>query len=206
MGKACKVTSCASPPTARGWCGAHYQRWRRFGDAEFVPEIRRRTCTVGGCGKVHNARGLCGIHYYRWLRYGDPLKSKNKDRGPTPVAIQAPRPCVTCGRVYEPGRSVRRKYCGKACKPNRNAGSVNRRDWVERLAARDGWRCWLCDHTIDPALYWPLSMAGSVDHVVPISRGGTDEGKNLRLAHVQCNTARGVKDFVVVDGQFRMTI
>jgi hypothetical protein len=62
---------------------------------------------------------------------------------------------------------------------------------VEELAARDGWVCWLCDGPIDPALPSTLAGGATVDHVVPRSRGGSNEPANLRLAHRRCNGTRG---------------
>jgi hypothetical protein len=59
------------------------------------------------------------------------------------------------------------------------------------LAERDGWSCWLCDGPIDPSLPRTLPGAASIDHVVPRSRGGTSDLRNLRLAHRRCNTRRG---------------
>lgn len=189
---ACAIDECTKAAKVRGWCGAHYQRWRRFGHPAFHPPAPERVCSVRDCRAVPNARGWCSAHYYRWMTYGDPLVSRNaprrllKERQPFP-----PRPCIVCGRSFDPGFSAARKYCGKLCKPSgRIAGSVNKRTWVERLGAEDGWSCWLCDSSIDPALYWPDPRAGSVDHVVPVTRGGTDERSNLRLAHLHCNTAR----------------
>jgi len=188
----CAVAGCTEAAQVRGWCGAHYQRWRRFGDPAFHPPAPERVCVIAGCSEVPNARGLCTAHYYRWITYGDPLISKNaprrqlQERKPFPA-----RSCATCGRSFEPGFSAARKYCGKQCKPSgRIAGSVNKRTWVERLGAEDGWVCWLCRAAVDPRLYWPSSLAGSVDHVVPVIRGGTDERSNLRLAHLRCNTSR----------------
>jgi hypothetical protein len=62
---------------------------------------------------------------------------------------------------------------------------------VDDLASRDGWVCWICEGAIDPAL--PSSLAGgaTIDHVVPRSRGGGNDGANLRLAHRRCNGRRG---------------
>jgi hypothetical protein len=188
----CSVEQCANGATVRGWCGMHYQRWRRFGDPEFTPPESVRKCTIEGCVKVTNARGLCNSHYYRWLKYGDPLISKNAPRVRQPVYIFADRICPTCGRSFDPGNSSRRVYCGKRCKPSgRIAGSVNNRRWVEKLGDADGWTCQICRGAIDPELYWPHRWAGSVDHIVPVSDGGTDERSNLRLTHLTCNVARG---------------
>jgi hypothetical protein len=55
----CSVDSCESQNVARGFCGMHYQRWRKFGDPHFVkprrgndkprPVITCRTCKDCGC-------------------------------------------------------------------------------------------------------------------------------------------------------------
>ncbi len=58
------------------------------------------------------------------------------------------------------------------------------------LARRDGWFCWLCEGAIDPALPANSRHGGTVDHVVPRSRGGKTEAGNLRLAHRICNGRR----------------
>lgn len=191
----CSVSGCDSAASARGWCGAHYQRWRRFGDPEFYPPQMPRNCTIGGCDLVANGRGLCNRHYYRWSRYGDPLYSKNRPRTHKVMHAFPKRICRTCGVEFDPGTSNIRIYCGRRCKPSgRISGSVNNRRWVEKLGAEDGWVCWLCAGKIDRSLYWPHRWAGSVDHVVHVSNGGTDERSNLRLAHVTCNASRGNSD------------
>lgn len=35
--KTCSVGGCMKKAVCRSWCGAHYQRWRRFGDPTFYP-------------------------------------------------------------------------------------------------------------------------------------------------------------------------
>lgn len=59
------------------------------------------------------------------------------------------------------------------------------------LAARDGWWCWLCGGEIDPTAPANSAGSGTVDHLVPRSRGGGNEPSNLRLAHRRCNVRRG---------------
>lgn len=60
-----------------------------------------------------------------------------------------------------------------------------------QIAERDGWWCWLCGGAIDPAALRDSAMGGTVDHLVPRSRGGGNEPGNLRLAHKRCNVRRG---------------
>ena len=62
---------------------------------------------------------------------------------------------------------------------------------LQRLAERDGWACWLCGGEIDPHATRTSPVAGSIDHLVPRSRGGSDDASNLRLAHRRCNVRRG---------------
>lgn len=42
--RTCSISGCdgnaAAPGTARGWCGMHYQRWKRSGDPEHVDIVR----------------------------------------------------------------------------------------------------------------------------------------------------------------------
>lgn len=37
--KFCKVEGCERKATRRGWCGIHYERWRKYGDPLFVKQI-----------------------------------------------------------------------------------------------------------------------------------------------------------------------
>lgn len=59
------------------------------------------------------------------------------------------------------------------------------------ICERDGWRCWLCGEAIDASLQPPARMAGTVDHVVPLANGGSDDDDNVRAAHLTCNSRRG---------------
>src|SRR4030095_3708674 len=50
----------------------------------------------------------------------------------------------------------------------------------DAILVRDGYRCWLCGESVDGA---DLSF----DHVVPLSKGGSHEADNIRVAHWACN-------------------
>jgi 5-methylcytosine-specific restriction endonuclease McrA len=56
---------------------------------------------------------------------------------------------------------------------------------------RDAGRCHLCGKRVDPKLRWPDPWSQSVDHLIPIARGGTHEPRNVALAHLRCNQSRG---------------
>lgn len=60
-----------------------------------------------------------------------------------------------------------------------------------RIYERDGWRCGICTKQIDQELKHPHPMAVSLDHIVPISRGGGHLKTNVQASHWQCNIDKG---------------
>ncbi len=72
----CAVDGCDEPGWCRGWCVAHYFRWRRTGDVRAPDPVggrgAGRGCAADGCTRTCYARGLCEMHYRRVRRHGDP--------------------------------------------------------------------------------------------------------------------------------------
>lgn len=60
----------------------------------------------------------------------------------------------------------------------------------ERVAERDGWRCAICGGGVTRANW-------SLDHVMPLSKGGPHTYENVVLAHRSCNSRRGAGRFPV---------
>jgi 5-methylcytosine-specific restriction endonuclease McrA len=56
---------------------------------------------------------------------------------------------------------------------------------------RDQWTCQLCQRPVDDTIAWPAPLSPSLDHIVPISKGGDHSRANSRLAHLACNSSRG---------------
>lgn len=54
---------------------------------------------------------------------------------------------------------------------------------VEEIIRRDRGRCQICSKPV-------ARRDVSIDHILPIARGGTHEPRNVRLAHRRCNSAR----------------
>ena len=53
-----------------------------------------------------------------------------------------------------------------------------------------GLTCHLCGEAINDRLTFPHDLSPSADHLVPVSRGGTNALANLRPAHLVCNSRR----------------
>lgn len=55
---------------------------------------------------------------------------------------------------------------------------------------RDGWLCGLCGLLVDRALLHPDLMAASLDHIIPVVRGGHHTRRNVRCTHALCNSRK----------------
>lgn len=203
----CSIDGCAKARHySNGLCPMHHQRLRRYGTTDLVsrpPKPRRRRvgiepCEIAGCDKPIKARGWCVAHWTRWHRHGDPLA-----RGVGEV-IDGRRICPRCKRdvpvgdwyVTPAGRFVFCKPChgeyNRARQAERRAYRAGPNGEVERFTRldvmeRDGWTCGLCSLPIDPALAYPAPMSASLDHVIPLSRGGGHSLANSQAAHLICN-------------------
>jgi hypothetical protein len=66
---------------------------------------------------------------------------------------------------------------------------------LEDVGQRDGWRCWLCDETVDPQMSVNDPRGPSVDSRGSGAKGAKGKGGGAdgseRLAHRGCNTKKG---------------
>lgn len=76
--KTCKFDGCTRPHYGHGYCSAHWQRWRKFGDAGMVydgrfkkgADARRLSrpptiCSEKGCDRHVASCGMCRLHWGR---------------------------------------------------------------------------------------------------------------------------------------------
>lgn len=76
--------------------------------------------------------------------------------------------------------------------PHRN---TYRAEMLRRRVYREESYCWICGHYIDPRAEPRTPRSRSVDHIVPLSKGGDPYSRaNARLACYGCNAARGDGD------------
>lgn len=55
---------------------------------------------------------------------------------------------------------------------------------------RDGWICQHCKKRVDKKFKHPNPMSASLDHIIPLSKGGTHTYDNVQLAHLGCNSSK----------------
>jgi len=159
--------------------------------AEFESSSARRFCSTQcrlDAGRIESR-----------VRYWE----ARKEKAPSFVTT----PCGWCKepRTYEFGKSTVRAYhpeCTIEAKRARyRIKTVKRQGLINkpsRLAADEvvrvyGNNCAICNEPIDLTLKRTSSRGLTVDHWVPLSKGGSDDMSNLRPAHWNCNRKKSDK-------------
>lgn len=109
-----------------------------------------------------------------------------------------PRQCCVCGDMFKPATFGRHRYCSNECKvamdntrrARYRGGSKVRAVSYKTIYDRDGGTCQICGKKVSTRYKWPSLLAGSMDHIIPLSKGGTHEERNIQLAHLGCNLSK----------------
>jgi predicted nucleic acid-binding Zn ribbon protein len=114
--------------------------------------------------------------------------------------------CLVCNAPISFVTANHRRYCSDDCfnfanlvrwKNNwaRRRGIQHSGDNINHLTIfeRDGWRCKICHKLVRKSLRFPHPMCATLDHIVPISKGGLHCNTNVQLAHLSCNLQKHTK-------------
>jgi 5-methylcytosine-specific restriction endonuclease McrA len=202
-------------PTAgalkRGMCSMHYRRWWRANrEPQLDPDRNPRRCSRPGCEKPHHAKGLChddysaqwyaeNIDQAREVQAANRGRNRERERRRAAAWYRAHpgRAAAARRRWYAANRDHVRDYRRDYRNRNRlavrlsNAGrrarlrnapvcDLTARDW-HGIKAAYRHRCAYC-HRRRPL---------TIDHVVPLSRGGAHTAANVVPACQSCNSRKG---------------
>jgi len=115
--------------------------------------------------------------------------------------FEGSRACPDCGERFaiQQAKSSR-KFCDE-CRRRRKQDTNARKSQKRRAAGRPvglsdvvaarGRKCHICHRQIDLNLSGRHPQGPSIDHILPVSMGGTNDLANLNIAHRVCNTRRG---------------
>lgn len=56
---------------------------------------------------------------------------------------------------------------------------------------RDNWVCALCNESVPKNATFPNRLYPTIDHIIPLSKGGSHTYENVQLAHQACNSRKG---------------
>lgn len=188
--KKCSIEGCDKPHSCKGLCSYHYKR-KRDGAKQTKEERENRKCSVPNCNEKHLAKGYCAFHY--WQHHN---KEDNRRKNLREIQKRYSK--------TEKGKATNKKYAetdkGKISLKNgrkrrkariRGASVENFNFWD--VYERDFFVCSICGHPINPLLQHPDPLAVTLEHIFPISKGGTHSVKNCAPAHGICNTRKGAK-------------
>ena len=92
-----------------------------------------------------------------------------------------------CSHVISAEDGKPTKICGLPASSHITRKPISSSSRVRRLCQRDGWACRLCGREFGDPPAWPHAMSVTIDHIIPVWRGGSDDLANLQLAHRLCN-------------------
>lgn len=196
----CVVEDCDLRVEGHSLCRKHLRRKRKFDSTDLPP--KPTTCAVEGCDRRPIGRGWCRKHYNRWHAHGDPLIV-------LPNPMNLPRPFKPCNVQGCRRRHAAKGMCGRhyynAWNPGwrrANADKVRAKDQRRRarilaspvndLTARQ-WR------NIKAAYRHRCAYCGkrrplTMDHVIPLSKGGSNTASNVVPACRSCNSSKCDRD------------
>lgn len=195
--RTCTVAGCARKHVAKGLCSGHYNR-TRYTSAQRHP---KGPVSCACCGTVvmkyrdgRFGERFCSLECRDFHKWGP--KSCNLADKPTPkrAAPRSPafvpheRECAWCGSTFTAASSVN-VNCSTACKfkakrmrrRGREAGAGGTYTWAEvmRIFLTFDRRCAYCEQ--------PIAGQPDPDHVVPLSRGGSNSLTNILPCCHGCN-------------------
>jgi len=101
------------------------------------------------------------------------------------------RRCAHGGAVYASPLDSRRARTQR--RKARERGATIERFGAHEVFERDGWVCGLCTEPVDRSVAHPHPMSASLDHIVPLSKGGKHSRDNTQCSHLTCNVAKGAR-------------
>lgn len=157
-------------------------------EGEFLPgHHSQRYCTPDCCYKRDRA-----VRSERELRRRPPFRVGTLDE------------CAACCRLYTVERGAQR-YCSASC----SSAAIAEQNYLKRLRRddrlasapfekfdrreifeRDEWQCGICQDPVERDAKVPHLLAPTIDHIIPIARGGGHTRDNVQCAHFSCNSRK----------------
>lgn len=142
------------------------------------------------------------------------LKAKEKQKKVIDKLLQSEQLgfsiCEQCGSLITGNKKFCNDKCNKRHYYSKNEikrrtnikknGNVDYTISLEKLIKRDSNICYLCnkecnleDYTYQGNTFIAGNYYPSIEHIIPLSKGGTHSWNNIKLAHRICNTLKGSK-------------
>lgn len=210
----CSHDGCERVVLGRGMCAPHYSYWHRAQKRYTITcVVCEKTVQVARANSKCCSRAcasIMGVH-----ASGKQLRSKELVLYTGPRLQQPPivhvrtasrltsGQCRTCGEWFvsrnldvtcslECFKTHRRdqKHANEHRRRARQKAAFVANVYRKKVFEADQYRCHLCGKKTDKTKKVPHPKAPTIDHVVPLNRGGTHEPANCRTACFSCNSSK----------------
>jgi hypothetical protein len=170
---------------------------------EFEPKYKNQKCCDTKCAIKERAQTQT-IHIYMCKYCGKIFQPKKREK-----RIYCSRECAFKARGYDLKENISGHDSGwkLGCSSNRcekrakKFGVKTENIKPIEIFNRDNWVCGICHKKVDQNLRWPHPLSATLDHVIPLSKGGNHVRDNVQLAHMKCNMKKSNKlERSVLDG------
>ena len=143
-------------------------------------KIPFEVCSVEGCNNtLHYAKGLCKAHYFKEYNSRD-----------NPIRFQQLKSIRLKYFQSEKGKQAMKGVMGRRRARKRGAALVETFSHKE-IFERDFYTCAICGLPVPVNERFPSKRSASLDHSVPLSKGGEHSAQNVTCTHLTCNVRRG---------------
>ena len=149
----------------------------------------KKPCEVEVCTRfAYHGKTMCNTHGQRFERYGDPHYRKKLANGEqTPERFRENARRAWKRYINTPHGRLRRRFDNAKRRVRKFGGEyeagVPKEAFLELLKQKN---CVLCGKPM-------RENDKTLDHKIPLSKGGTNSIGNLQLAHSRCNKQKGCK-------------
>jgi hypothetical protein len=208
---------CDKPATVKGLCITHYSYEHRakrgrtykayakecdFCRGAFTTTTKSTAYCSLECAQRHRAGWSTSKDIVLYAGPHKTIRPRMVRLVPSDRTLTA-GPCRVCGEPFVTlGQDVTcSTTCSKVNKRDARHARAQRRRALKRDAfvspvfrrkvfESDGYRCHICNKMTNKNAIFPHPKAPTIDHLIPLSKGGTHEPVNCRTAHFMCNSIK----------------
>lgn len=177
--------------------------------------VRKVGCMCRFCGSIvlrtqyqlHGKECFCDSECYQSHRKFKVALS------PVICEPKSGKKCVYCGNAIVGREGSRRLYCSQACcgkhaKQKRKMAKLCNGPWdvisIDTLAEKHNWLCCECGCKCKKSQGLNNPSEATIDHIIPVSIGGTHTWENVQLLCRNCNTIKS--DSIKEGTQLRLAL
>lgn len=202
--RVCEVEGCEKPYKAQGLCRNHYMKERYQVCKEEIAAQQKDYYEAHKKEIAKAKRAYYEAHKEEHAASNAAWRARNPEKVKAIAAAWVARNPEKAKAYRNPEKAKAISAAWNAAHPDARSESRARRrarklgnvtEAYDRLEIfeRDEWVCQLCNLPIDPELRYPDPGFGTIDHVVPLVVGGSDEPTNVVAAHLVCNVRKGAR-------------